>query len=530
MSPNGRLPGTAPFRQSLRVLLPIKGASVSLPARLLSVIVTAALVVVAAPPATAQEPPQPPVAAGSRFQLEPVDGVAASVWVADPAVAGGTATLRVIEDAGLPADAVSPVVRLSVTDRTGADVPRLPSAVAPGADAGTVTLELLEPALEIVLTRDALVADADPSTLVVRRRSADGTWTDVPSAWVAARDALVAHPQEPGDFVAVPRPTAGAGVPVVALDLDDDAAVAMWDGELVGELAVAARVAALVETYVESVCVADVVVTRTGDVAAVSPELRVGAVDALAPALALTLGFDATDGLTSGGPETGGAQVWSDDAALAAALDEQIGTHTARHTTTAPAADLTAAPYPALSAGDWPYARVELGRLDHSFDRAVAEHRPDLYALAVAKAVVTRLGAQSSGCAAGSRPEANGSLAGASILGGHGFSAGVPRLPIAPDGTWADSLQTRILEFLPESNPLIVVTGYTVWEFPAEEGAGGGLGIRADFAYNRPFTAEERAAFYTMESEAGPATSTRWNVYAGGQSFALWPGLDLTPQ
>jgi hypothetical protein len=40
---------------------------------------------------------------------------------------------------------------------------------------------------------------------------------------------------------------ADADLPVVAIDLDDNAAWAMWDGELAGELETAAAVAAQVE-------------------------------------------------------------------------------------------------------------------------------------------------------------------------------------------------------------------------------------------------------------------------------------------
>ena len=112
----------------------------------------------------------------------------------------------------------------------------------------------------------------------------------------------------------------------------------------------------------------------------------------------LTLGFDATDGLPSGSDVTGGARIWGDDDALDAALAAELTAHTGRPTETLPATDLPSALDAQATDAGHPYARVELAYLDHNYDHAIIERRPDLYALAVAKAVVTTLEAQSGGC------------------------------------------------------------------------------------------------------------------------------------
>jgi hypothetical protein len=126
---------------------------------------------------------------------------------------------------------------------------------------------------------------------------------------------------------------------------------------------------------VELVCAADVVITRPAGVDVMDPALRAAAIAALKPALALTLGFDATDGLPGGSDVTGGARIWADDDALASALEAELKAHTGRPAQTPPATDLPGA-LPGSAATDldgadladaadadaaaYPYARVEL--------------------------------------------------------------------------------------------------------------------------------------------------------------------------
>ncbi|KGM17813.1 hypothetical protein N867_11480 [Actinotalea fermentans ATCC 43279 = JCM 9966 = DSM 3133] len=417
---------------------------------------------------------QPAAAAGSAPVLKPAEpfmvqngGVTASVWSDDPGVAGGTATLRLAPTTGdVPEGAVSEVATFAATDASGAALTRWPGAAA--LSGGLVdepwSAELSAPGVEVAFAREALeVRDDALTTLQVWHRTTDDAeWAPVPSAWLPARGAVVAQADSTGDFVVAP--SAPRAAPVVALDLDDDAARAMWDGEVVGELPTTAAVAELFEGYVEDACMADVLITRSAETAVVDPAMRAAAVTRTRPTLALTLGFDATDGLPGGTAETGGARVWSTDTALAAAMTDALVTYTGRPARTVDSTELgTARPVAdAAQVADATYARVELGYLDHNYDHAVIAHRPELYAQALARAVVSTLD-RSGEC--WPRPSA---AAGTVVAGGHGFSRGTDAhvLPMAEgdEGSWWGGVNQRFEE-VDEGG---VTATYSVTAFPAE--------------------------------------------------------------
>ena len=244
---------------------------------------------------------------------------------------------------------------------------------------GPVAVAGPESGIQLTIPFDASALAKDERPVLVFR-GADATWQELPAAVDASSGEAWLENAAPGSYMVKAVPSRG---PVVAVDLGEDDASALWDGVIVTEGTVTGAIASDLESFIEGSLAVDVVVLGPRVAGTMSEEFRRAVISSLDPAV--VWGIDATSqtGLLSGSSESGGALVASNPAGSALAQDvvAQLKTHTGR-----PGVITTEqvwSPDPAV-----PSLELTVGQLDHNFDAAVLSRRTDLYAAAITRALL----------------------------------------------------------------------------------------------------------------------------------------------
>ncbi len=275
-----------------------------------------------------------------------------------------------------------PAIQIALSlDRDGSAVPSLPSLVSPVpasalAPAGSVVTPSITLALRYT---EADVWGLDPRTLGLYSRSDAGeVWQRVPSAVYPEQRLIVAHIEQPGEYVPLGRlslhSAALASAARIALDPDDDDGGALWPGrgtlrELTYNLLLAEAVR---DRLVRDGCVADAPLITRGATRFVDNNLRVDAIQGYGADVAATVAFNTLRGVPWGVPGDGGPVTYArttDDRALAQSLLSEILNYTTRRTTR-PILPHTALPpeYRAFDRLAGTHAHLETLFLDHNYD------------------------------------------------------------------------------------------------------------------------------------------------------------------
>gem|GEM_PF-1583984 len=265
-------------------------------------------------------------------------------------------------------------------DRTLSE--RYEVAVSDGAGnayRGPVATTGPESGIELTIPFDASALAEDERPVLVFW-GADATWQELPAAVDASSGEAWLENAAPGSYMVKAVPSRG---PVVAVDLGEDDASALWDGVIVTEGTVTGAIASDLESFIEGSLPVDVVVLGPRVAGTMSEEFRRAIISSLDPAVVWGIGATSQTGLLSGSSESGGALVASNPAGSALAQDvvAQLKTHTGRSGVIT--TEHVWSPDPAV-----PSLELTVGQLDHNFDAAVLSRRTDLYAAAITRALL----------------------------------------------------------------------------------------------------------------------------------------------
>ena len=360
---------------------------------LLSAVVALAVAMSTGFTAVAEDQP-PTLAEGASQTFELPGGGEVQFQPSDSSANGATVEVQPIDIEGATATtpdgtvtAIGTGVSIVATTPNGETVERVEHDVvieaatedAPGY------VSSLTPGIELEFPVDpADLEGLDLSTLgVYSREDANDEWTWVPSAYDPERGAVVAQSDHLSEFTVMAAPAAvtSPAIPRIALDPDDNVGRALWAGEVRGELPYSYAVAVAVKEYFETICLADVMITRDASDPYVDRTTRANLIQNFDADIALTMAFNTFNT----NPATGIAEPWgwSGDGGVVAwsasnsastnfgsLFQSNIPTYTGRPSRRAlnPSSNL---PYSSLENTAPAYAHVEMLFLDHNYDWVV---------------------------------------------------------------------------------------------------------------------------------------------------------------
>lgn len=280
------------------------------------------------------------------------------------------------ETAGVVA---SDVVQLDAVTGDGAAVTSFPAkrTKTRGGDDGSPAVSDVTPGVSLELSVDSSVvekAGLDPASLAIYTRESPGeAWSRLPSYYDARSKTVKGESDHLSQFVVIGVPFRPAPGPSIVLDPDDDeghSASPATVSELPYNMALTNGLAAMFQQQ----CLANVTITRTGDMPYVSRQTRAGIAAAANPSLTLGIGFNTWLGHAWGTDGTdGGSQLYSRggplDEAVTASLIAQLPGYTGRPAKQMPANDDF--PHPEFGWVPGAMTHLETLFLDHNHDWAV---------------------------------------------------------------------------------------------------------------------------------------------------------------
>lgn len=283
------------------------------------------------------------------------------------------------ETAGVVA---SDVVQIDAVTAGGSAVTSFPAerTKTRGGDDGSPAVSDVVPGVALELSVDASIvkkSTLDPASLAIYTREKPGeAWTRLPSYYDAKTKTVKGESDHLSQFVVIGVPFTAPPGPSIVLDPDDDEGHANSPAtvsELPYNMALANGLAALYQQQ----CLANVTLTRTGDMPYVSRQTRAGIAAAANPSLTLGIGFNTWLGHAWGTDGSdGGSQLYSRggplDEAVTASLIAELPGYTGRPAKQMPAnADF---PHPEFGWVPGAMTHLEALFLDHNHDWAVIEN------------------------------------------------------------------------------------------------------------------------------------------------------------
>lgn len=274
---------------------------------------------------------------------------------------------------------VSDVVQLDAVTSDGAAVTSFPAkrTTTRGGDDGSPAVSDVVPGVALELAVDQAVvkkSELDPASLAIYTREKPGeAWSRLPSYYDPKTTTVKGESDHLSQFVVIGVPFTAPPGPSIVLDPDDDEGHANSPAtvsELPYNMALANGLAALFQQQ----CLANVTLTRTGDMPYVSRQTRAGIAAAANPSLTLGIGFNTWLGHAWGSDGSdGGSQLYSRggplDEAVTASLIAELPGYTGRPAKRMPAnADF---PHPEFGWLPGAMTHLEALFLDHNHDWAV---------------------------------------------------------------------------------------------------------------------------------------------------------------
>ncbi|GAB3583619.1 hypothetical protein GCM10027406_28540 [Leifsonia lichenia] len=274
---------------------------------------------------------------------------------------------------------VSKVVQVDAVTSDGAAVTSFPAkrTKTRGGDDGSPAVSDVVPGVALELSVDQSTvkkSELDPASLAIYTREKPGeAWTRIPSYYDAKTKTVKGESDHLSQFVVIGVPFTAPPGPSIVLDPDDDEGHSNSPAtvsELPYNMALTNGLAALFQQQ----CLANVTITRTGDMPYVSRQTRAGIAAAANPALTLGIGFNTWLGHAWGSDGSdGGSQLYSRggplDEAVTASLIAELPAYTGRPAKQMPAsADF---PHPEFGWVPGAMTHLEALFLDHNFDWSV---------------------------------------------------------------------------------------------------------------------------------------------------------------